>query len=70
MIVLVLSRKEAEGLWIGDVRIVVQAISGNRVSLAVDAPPGVRVLRDEVRRREQAQASARSAEAVPVEGAA
>jgi carbon storage regulator CsrA len=67
---LVLSRKEAEGIWIDGVRVVVRAITGNRVQLAVDAPPGVRVLRDEVKRREEAKASARSADAVPVEGAA
>lgn len=46
---LVLSRKVGEEIIIdGDVRIIVNRISGNRVSLAIEAPNNVRVMRGEL----------------------
>jgi len=46
---LVLSRKVGQELVIGDsVRIIVNKISGNRVTLGVEAPHDVRVLRGEL----------------------
>ena len=46
---LVLSRKAGEEIVIdGNIRIVVNRISGNRVSLAIEAPNDVRVVRGEI----------------------
>ena len=44
---LVISRKPGEVLFIGEARIVVKAICGNRVKLVIDAPREVRIWRDE-----------------------
>lgn len=50
---LVLSRKPAQALMIGDdVAVTVQWIKGDRVSLAIEAPPEVKVLRGELVRLE------------------
>jgi len=52
---LVLSRKVGERLVIaGNITVVVSAVKGNKVTLAIDAPPSVPVDRAEVhaRRRE------------------
>ena len=44
---LVLSRKAFEGLVInGNIRVQVRRIRGNRVRLAIDAPPDVRISRE------------------------
>ena len=46
---LVLSRKEGERLVIGDnITITINRISGNRVTIGVDAPREVRVVRGEL----------------------
>lgn len=46
---LVLSRKEGERLCIGnDVTITVNRISGNRITLGIDAPRDVRIVRGEL----------------------
>lgn len=46
---LVLSRKIGEKIVVDDrVTIVINRISGNRVSLGIIAPPGVRVIRSEL----------------------
>jgi len=46
---LVLSRKASDSILIGDnIRITVDRISGNRVTLGIDAPKDVRILRGEV----------------------
>jgi len=46
---LVLSRRKDESVVIGDqVRVTVVEIRGNRVRLAIDAPPEVKVLRTEL----------------------
>lgn len=48
---LVLSRKFGERIHIGDgITISIVAIHGNRVQLGIDAPPEVRIVRDEVAR--------------------
>lgn len=50
---LVLSRKEGERLVIGDdVVITVTKISGNRITLGIDAPRDVRVTRGELERHD------------------
>jgi carbon storage regulator len=49
---LVLSRKECEGLFIGDdVVVEVREIRGNRVELGITAPSGVKILRCELKVR-------------------
>ena len=46
---LVLSRKPGEEILIGDnVTLVVQRVSGSRVTVGIAAPEGVRVLRSEI----------------------
>jgi carbon storage regulator len=46
---LVLSRKEGERLVIGDnITIVVSKVSGNRVTIGIEAPSEVRVVRGEL----------------------
>ncbi len=48
---LVLSRKEGEQLMIGDnVVLTINRISGNRVTIGIDAPRDVRIVRGELRR--------------------
>ncbi|WP_417459089.1 carbon storage regulator [Kordiimonas sp.] len=44
---LVLTRKEGQSITAGDVTVHVRRISGNSVSIGVDAPPTVRILRDD-----------------------
>ncbi len=46
---LVLTRKAGEGLVIGDnIRITVNRISGNRVTIGISAPDDVRIVRGEL----------------------
>ena len=45
---LVLGRKAGESLLIGGVEVVIVRINGNRVSLGVDAPKEVKILRKEL----------------------
>lgn len=48
---LVLSRKVGEKIVIGDdVTVVVGRVSGNRVSIGIDAPEDVKVIRGELKR--------------------
>lgn len=55
---LVLSRKETETILIGDdVIVTIQAIKGNRVSISVEAPRQVKVLRGELPRSRHPQKS-------------
>lgn len=54
---LVLTRKPAHSIIIGDdVKLTVRSISGNRVSVSVDAPEGVRVRRGEALTEKQENA--------------
>jgi len=51
---LVLSRKEGERLVIGEnIVITVNRISGNRITLGIDAPRDVRIVRGELEPREE-----------------
>lgn len=46
---LVLSRKLGERIRIGEnIEIVINRVSGNRVTLGIEAPPEVRILRGEI----------------------
>lgn len=50
---LVLSRKEGEKLVIGDnITLVVSRISGNRVTLGIEAPGDVKIFRGELAQKE------------------
>lgn len=51
---LVLSRKAGEQILIGDVVVKVLEVRGNRVKLGIEAPKGVRILRDELKDRPDA----------------
>lgn len=69
---LVLSRKAGEQVVIGGrVTVTVNRVQGNRVSLAIDAPSDVKILRGELRRIEDdlldepVSAAAREPAAVP-----
>jgi len=54
---LVLSRKENQKLIIGDnVVLTINRISGNRVTIGIDAPREVRIVRGELERHEVASA--------------
>lgn len=47
---LVLSRKEGEKLVIGDnITVVVSRVAGNRVTLGIEAPADVRIIRGELK---------------------
>ena len=55
---LVLTRKVGEEIWIGDdIRIVVSRCHSGQVRLAFDAPREVKILRAEIKRRQEAEAS-------------
>lgn len=61
---LVLSRKEGEKLVIGDnITLVVSKISGNRVTLGIEAPVDVKIFRGEL---SQASSEPGSARVVPM----
>jgi carbon storage regulator len=52
---LVLSRRVGQEIRIGDIRLIVVGQDGRRVRLAIDAPPEVKILRQElVESREEA----------------
>ncbi|GIW90970.1 MAG: hypothetical protein KatS3mg109_1402 [Pirellulaceae bacterium] len=54
---LVLSRKQGESLIInGDIRVTVTRISGNRVSIGIEAPSDVRIVRAELNRADRRDA--------------
>jgi carbon storage regulator len=64
---LVLSRKVGERLVIGDnITVVVSRVAGNRVTLGIEAPSDVRIVRGELK-AETDEAAARHA-APPVKG--
>lgn len=63
-IMLVVSRKDGEGLWIQPgIRVVVLESRSGKVRLGLEAPPDVSILRDEIRSRAPAE---NAAEPVPV----
>ena len=46
---LVLTRKPGEALYIGDnVKVTLQGIRGNQVRLGIEAPPSVKIYREEI----------------------
>jgi carbon storage regulator CsrA len=45
---IVLSRRVGQEIFIGDVRLIVVGHDGRRVRLAIDAPPDVKILRQEL----------------------
>lgn len=60
---LILSRKKGETVHIGDnVTVTVLESRGNRVWIGLDAPPSVRILRQEVYERDDREGSTRSRE--------
>ncbi len=66
---LVLSRKVGERIVISDnITIVVQKVAGNRVSLGVEAPRDVRVVRGELRKLVKAIAISPSISSAPLAG--
>ncbi len=53
---LVLSRKVGEKIVVGEnITIVVNRVSGNRISLGIDAPADVRIVRGELAREKSAE---------------
>lgn len=55
---LVLSRKEGEKLVIGDnITVVVSRVAGNRVTLGIEAPADVRIVRGELKSQEDVAGS-------------
>lgn len=49
---LVLTRRQGEGVWIGDdIRVTVQEIGDGNVRLGIHADRSIKVLRDELKRR-------------------
>ncbi len=56
---LVISRRQGEVLWIGDqIKIVVCTMRGKRVSLGIEAPRDIPVVRDELRKADLEKAMA------------
>jgi carbon storage regulator len=54
VLVLILTRKSGEGLFIGDdIRITILEIRGKQIRLGIEAPASVIVLREEIYRRIQ-----------------
>lgn len=67
---LVLSRKEGEKLVIGDnISLVVSKISGNRVTLGIEAPADVKIFRGELADKKEEEEEGR-AKVVPLRRAA
>ena len=60
-VMLVISRRQGESVWIGDqIKIVVCTMRGKRVSLGIAAPRHVSVVRDELRQADIEKALASS----------
>lgn len=63
---LVLSRKVGEKLIIGDnITVVVSRIAGNRVTLAVEAPNDIRIVRGELKAQQGVPRETATCETVP-----
>ena len=61
---LVLSRKVGEKLMIGDnITVVISRVAGNRVTIGIEAPPDVRIMRGEL--DQERLLSAENAAALP-----
>ena len=60
-VMLVISRRQGESVWIGDqIKIIVCTMRGKRVSLGIAAPRHVSVVRDELRQADIEKALAAS----------
>lgn len=60
-VMLVISRRQGESVWIGDqIKIIVCSMRGKRVSLGIAAPRHVSVVRDELRQADIEKALASS----------
>lgn len=68
---LVLSRKEGEKLVIGDnITVVVSRVAGNRVTLGIEAPSDVRIVRGELKTQEKDAGKQEVKKVVPMRRAA
>ena len=68
---LVLSRKEGEKLVIGEnITLVVSKISGNRVTVGIEAPADVKIFRGELKQEMEDDAARDQARVVPLRRAA
>lgn len=68
---LVLSRKEGEKLVIGDnITLVVSKISGNRVTVGIEAPADVKIFRGELTQKKERTPAAMEPRLVPLRRAA
>ena len=68
---LVLSRKEGEKLVIGDnITVVVSRVAGNRVTLGIEAPSDVRIVRGELKAHEKEAGKPEVKKVVPLRRAA
>ena len=68
---LVLSRKEGEKLVIGDnITVVVSRVAGNRVTLGIEAPSDVRIVRGELKAQEKEAGKQEVKKVVPMRRAA
>ena len=45
---LVVKRKRGEAVWIGQTRVVVESLGNGKVRLAIDAPAGMQIMREEL----------------------
>lgn len=54
---LTLTRRVGEAIWIGEVRVVVTEIRGKQVRLGFDAPPKIKIQREELRKKEEVKAN-------------
>lgn len=45
---LVIKRKRGEAFWIGQTRVVIDSLGAGKVRIAIEAPPGIQVLREEL----------------------
>lgn len=45
---LVITRKPREGVWIGDIKVVIIECSNHKVKIGIDAPEDVEILREEL----------------------
>lgn len=59
---LVLSRKKNESVYVGDYKVMVVEVRGDKVRLGIEAPADVPVDREEVRQAKQREAAAAATE--------
>jgi carbon storage regulator CsrA len=49
---LVITRKDGEGVWIGDAHVIVRVTDSGQVKLSIDAPATINIRRDELKERD------------------